>query len=88
MSSAGALSTPSDLRQLRDPRQQGFHRRRNVSSDAQRHRVALSEVVDGHPYVGLVEDGLWMVAGFGGHGAMHGPPVAELLSRALRVLAP
>lgn len=38
---------------------------------------------DGHPYVGLVEDGLWMAAGFGGHGAMHGPPVAELLARAI-----
>jgi sarcosine oxidase subunit beta len=36
---------------------------------------------DGHPYVGLVEDGLWMLAGFGGHGAMHGPPVAELLAK-------
>jgi len=38
---------------------------------------------DGHPYVGLVEDGLWMLAGFGGHGAMHGPPVAELLARTI-----
>jgi sarcosine oxidase subunit beta len=38
---------------------------------------------DGHPYVGLVEDGLWMVAGFGGHGAMHGPPVAELLAKTI-----
>ncbi|TMF72185.1 MAG: FAD-binding oxidoreductase [Chloroflexi bacterium] len=38
---------------------------------------------DGHPYVGLVEEGLWMVAGFGGHGAMHGPPVAELLARTI-----
>jgi sarcosine oxidase, subunit beta len=38
---------------------------------------------DGHPYVGLVEDGLWMVAGFGGHGAMHGPPVAELLAKVI-----
>ncbi len=36
---------------------------------------------DGHPYVGEVEPGLWMAAGFGGHGAMHGPPVAELLVR-------
>jgi sarcosine oxidase subunit beta len=36
---------------------------------------------DGHPYVGLVEDGLWMLAGFGGHGAMHGPPVAQLLAK-------
>ena len=38
---------------------------------------------DGHPYVGEVEPGLWMAAGFGGHGAMHGPPVAELLARAM-----
>jgi len=38
---------------------------------------------DGHPYVGLVEDGLWMLAGFGGHGAMHAPPVAELLARTI-----
>jgi sarcosine oxidase subunit beta len=38
---------------------------------------------DGHPYVGLVEDGLWMAAGFGGHGAMHGPPVAELLAKTI-----
>jgi len=38
---------------------------------------------DGHPYVGLVEGGLWMVAGFGGHGAMHGPPVAELLAKTI-----
>ena len=48
-------------------------------------RVARSVVAnvdhggDGHPYVGLVEDGLWMLAGFGGHGAMHAPPVASLL---------
>src|SRR5204862_7069194 len=38
---------------------------------------------DGHPYVGLVEEGLWMVAGLGGHGAMHGPAVAELLARTI-----
>lgn len=38
---------------------------------------------DGHPYVGEVERGLWMAAGFGGHGAMHGPPVARLLARAM-----
>ena len=36
---------------------------------------------DGHPYVGEVEKGLWMVAGFGGHGAMHAPPVARLLAK-------
>jgi sarcosine oxidase subunit beta len=38
---------------------------------------------DGHPYVGTVEDGLWMAAGFGGHGVMHGPPVAELLAKTI-----
>jgi sarcosine oxidase subunit beta len=38
---------------------------------------------DGHPYVGEVEPGLWMAAGFGGHGAMHGPPVAQLLARVM-----
>jgi sarcosine oxidase subunit beta len=35
---------------------------------------------DGHPYVGEVDDGLWVIAGFGGHGTMHGPVVAELLA--------
>jgi sarcosine oxidase subunit beta len=35
---------------------------------------------DGHPYVGQVEDGLWAIA-FVGHGAMHGPPVAESIAR-------
>ena len=38
---------------------------------------------DGHPYVGSVEDRLWMAAGFGGHGVMHGPPVAELLAKTI-----
>jgi sarcosine oxidase subunit beta len=36
---------------------------------------------DGHPYVGEVEEGLWMIAGFGGHGTMHGPVVARLLAK-------
>ncbi len=35
--------------------------------------------VDGHPYAGSVEDGLWVLAGFGGHGTMHGPVLAEWL---------
>lgn len=35
---------------------------------------------DGHPYVGEVEEGLWMIAGFSGHGTMHGPVVARLLA--------
>lgn len=38
---------------------------------------------DGHPYVGAVEPGLWMAAGFGGHGTMHGPAVGQLLARAM-----
>lgn len=38
---------------------------------------------DGHPYVGQVEDGLWMIAGFGGHGVMHAPAVAELLAKTI-----
>lgn len=38
---------------------------------------------DGHPYVGSVEDGLWMAAGFGGHGVMHGPPVGQLLAKTI-----
>ncbi|MDQ7908029.1 FAD-binding oxidoreductase [Phytohabitans sp. ZYX-F-186] len=37
---------------------------------------------DGHPYVGKVEEGLWALA-FTGHGAMHGPPVAEALARSI-----
>lgn len=35
---------------------------------------------DGHPYIGAVDDGLWALT-FTGHGAMHGPPVAEALAR-------
>ncbi len=35
---------------------------------------------DGHPYVGRVDPNLWALA-FTGHGAMHGPPVAEALAR-------
>jgi sarcosine oxidase, subunit beta len=36
---------------------------------------------DGHPYVGEVEPGLWMAAGFGGHGTMHGPVLGRLLAK-------
>jgi glycine/D-amino acid oxidase-like deaminating enzyme len=47
-----------------------------------RHVVANVDLGgDGHPYVGQVADGLWMVAGFGGHGVMHAPPVAQLLAK-------
>jgi glycine/D-amino acid oxidase-like deaminating enzyme len=35
---------------------------------------------DGHPYVGQAAEGLWALA-FTGHGAMHGPPVAQALAR-------
>jgi sarcosine oxidase, subunit beta len=35
---------------------------------------------DGHPYVGQADEGLWALA-FTGHGAMHGPPVAQALAR-------
>jgi sarcosine oxidase subunit beta len=35
---------------------------------------------DGHPYIGQVDDDLWALT-FTGHGAMHGPPVAEALAR-------
>jgi sarcosine oxidase, subunit beta len=38
-------------------------------------------VTDGHPNAGPLDDDLWVIAGFAGHGAMHGPPVAELLAR-------
>jgi sarcosine oxidase subunit beta len=37
---------------------------------------------DGAPYVGELEPGLWTCC-FVGHGAMHGPPVAELVAREL-----
>jgi sarcosine oxidase subunit beta len=36
---------------------------------------------DGHPYVGEVANGLWMAAGFGGHGVMHAPAVGQLLAK-------
>lgn len=35
---------------------------------------------DDMPYVGKVDDGLWGIA-FTGHGAMHGPPLAEVLAK-------
>lgn len=49
-----------------------------------RHVVASVDLGgDGHPYVGEVDAGLWMAAGFGGHGVMHGPPVGRLLARTI-----
>ena len=35
---------------------------------------------DGMPYAGEVEPGLWAIA-FVGHGAMHGPPLAEVVAK-------
>lgn len=37
---------------------------------------------DGMPLVGQVEDDLWAIA-FTGHGVMHGPPIAEALTRTI-----
>lgn len=49
-----------------------------------RHVVANVDLGgDGHPYVGQVDEGLWMIAGFGGHGVMHAPPVAQALARVI-----
>lgn len=33
---------------------------------------------DGNPFIGPLEDGLWTMTGFDGHGTMMGAPVAEL----------
>jgi sarcosine oxidase subunit beta len=33
---------------------------------------------DGHPFIGEVEPGLWVMAGFDGHGTMQGPAIAEM----------
>jgi sarcosine oxidase subunit beta len=41
------------------------------------------EVSDGHPNAGRLEDELWVLAGFAGHGVMHGPVLAELLARTM-----
>jgi sarcosine oxidase subunit beta len=35
---------------------------------------------DGHPYIGQAAENLWALA-FTGHGAMHGPPVAQALAK-------
>jgi len=35
---------------------------------------------DDQPYIGNVDDNLWMLA-FTGHGAMHGPPLAEAVAK-------
>ncbi len=38
---------------------------------------------DGHPYAGRLEEGLWVLAGFGGHGTMHAPVLSEQLAAAV-----
>jgi sarcosine oxidase subunit beta len=35
---------------------------------------------DGRPYAGQAEDGLWILAGFAGHGIVHAPPIAEQMA--------
>lgn len=39
--------------------------------------------VDGHPYAGQLAEGLWVLAGFAGHGTMHAPVVAQSLAQAM-----
>src|SRR5579875_744672 len=43
----------------------------------------IDDVSDGHPNAGALDEGLWLLAGFAGHGVMHGPPLAELLAQAI-----
>ena len=38
---------------------------------------------DGHAYMGEIEDGLWVFAGFDGHGTMQGPALAEMLANSM-----
>lgn len=45
--------------------------------------AAADEVSDGHPNAGQLDEGLWVLAGFAGHGVMHGPVLAELLARVI-----
>jgi sarcosine oxidase subunit beta len=66
----------ADLARVRAPSLADLHIARRVVAN-------VDMGGDGHPYVGSVEDGLWMAAGFGGHGVMHGPPVAELLAKTI-----
>lgn len=35
---------------------------------------------DGRPYAGPLDEGLWVLAGFAGHGVIHAPPIAEQLA--------
>ena len=73
---AQMLEDFADLARVRAPSLADLRIARNVVAN-----VDLGG--DGHPYVGLVEDGLWMIAGFGGHGVMHAPPVAKLLAQTI-----
>jgi len=66
----------ADLARVRAPVLEGVEVARHVVAN-------VDHGGDGHPSVGEVEAGLWMAAGFGGHGAMHGPPVAQLLARSM-----
>lgn len=38
---------------------------------------------DGHPFIGEVEPGLWVMSGFDGHGTMQGPAIAEMTANCL-----
>lgn len=41
--------------------------------------AAADGVSDGHPNAGQMEENLWLLAGFAGHGVMHGPVIARLI---------
>ena len=40
----------------------------------------LDMSTDGHPYIGQIEERVWVMAGFSGHGTMHGPAAAQVLA--------
>src|SRR5437660_1643104 len=79
-------TTARSLRPKGSPRWSGPRVRAPSLADLRIARNVVANVDlggDGHPYVGLVENGLWMIAGFGGHGVMHAPPVAKLLAQTI-----
>lgn len=39
---------------------------------------------DGHAYLGEIENGLWVFAGFDGHGTMQGPALCEIMANIMR----
>ena len=39
---------------------------------------------DGHAYLGEIENGLWVFAGFDGHGTMQGPALSEIMANMMR----